>query len=239
MRYLLLVALAGLAVGPAFAAEWVWDQLTPDSYGGASWIDNDNPSDATSADDFLCDQTGYIKTVKFMGWSYYGEAYINQFVVDFYNDVPATPNDQSHPGDLLASYTLPFTSEGSLPYTYTVQLPGDGFFQDGTPTNPKVYWISIRGLMVDDGFFDAWYWSFKDRNIPAWNDDAAFTSTYFGYPPWSSWGVDPAGTVSLYDGPLPGGWTSLDMCYKLIGDKVPEPASLLLIGLGALLLRRR
>jgi hypothetical protein len=226
-----------------------WQQMQAlDTYGAASWIDLDTPSDAVTADDFLCDVTGPITDIEFAGWSTYGNQYIDKFRIQFWTDVPATPNDESHPGTLLYSYDVsPADAADPLKIgwqdrgdgTFKIDLPQENwFYQQGSATNPIVYWISIQGLMVTDGYFDAFYWNFRDRNIPTWNDDAAFASDYFTTAPWSNWGVDAAGAVNLYEGPFPTSFvSSLDMAFNLTG--LPEPGSLALVVLGGLTLLRR
>lgn len=253
-RFILSCAIAVCAF--VANAQWndpvKWDQLSAgvDSYAAASWDDNDTPSDALSADDFLCTELGWITQIDWCGFSYYGEQYLDGFRISFWTDVPSNPNDQSHPGSLIydrtfsmgagAGYVNSAYNGATGFYDYSICLDElDWFLQQGSTSNPMVYWVSIQGLMVDDGFFDAWYWCFKNRSLPTWNDDAAFTSNYFGMPPWSNWGVDPTGAVALYDGPLPAGWTSLDMGYRLYGHPVPEPSAFVAAGIGALALLRR
>jgi hypothetical protein len=226
-----------------------WDQLLPlDGYGAASWVDYDTPSDALTADDYPCsglpaDQ--YVTDIEFYGWSVYGSQYINTFRVSFWNDVPASPSDASHPGSLLYEYEAS-AADPADPLKigwqeietnhFKIDLPEDQWFDQGL--GPKVLWISIQGVMVTDGFFDGFYWNFRERHELTWGDDAAFTSTYFSLPPWYNWGF-PTGFADpdLYDGPLPLGWTSADMSFRLTG--IPEPATLVLLGLGGLVLVRR
>jgi len=232
--------MAAFVIAPAMA-DWnhpiKWDQLNPlDSYAGASWIDYDNPSDAQTADDFMCNQTGWITDIHFAGWSYYGETWIDKFRVSFWTDVPQG-SDASHPGTKLWEHDFDtWNTTGTLPYYYEIDIPEPYWFlqQQG-----NIYWISIQGVMVTDGYFDAWYWQFRERHEPTNLDDAAFWSSYFGYAPWASWGFQPGyGPPGLYDGLLPGGWTSADMSFALTGI-IPEPASIGLLGLGLFLLRRR
>jgi len=240
MRGLALLALAAFLVAPSFA-DWnhpvKWNQMDAlDSYGGASWIDNDTPSDAISADDFMCNESGFITDLHFAGWSIYGEIYLTGFRVQFWNNIPAGGGLESHPGDLLWSrdiYTYN-TSGSAAPFLYEIDIPQADWFAQ---TQGNIYWVSIQGLMLNDGFFDGWYWSFRQRGLHNL-DDAAFASQYFGYAPWAHWAVNPANSVVLYNGTMPPGYTSLDMAFALTGI-VPEPATFGLVGLGLLLLRRR
>lgn len=256
MRSLAIVVGVALMAGPALA-DWPhsvkWDQTIygVDNYAGASWIDLDTPSDAQTADDFLCDGTiehRYITDLEFHGWSYYGSQYIDKFRVQFWTDVPRTANDQSHPGTLLYSYDVPAANANDPLHIgwyepeagkFKIDLPENYWFDQGL--GAKVLWVSIQGVMVSDGFFDAFYWNFQDRTFPVWGDDAAFMSNYYGYAPWYSWGF-PSADVNigpdLYDGVYPTGWfNSADMDFKLTA--FPEPASVALLVLGGILLRRR
>ena len=241
MRIVALLSVVALLAVPA-SAEWKWDQLCPVStYGTASWIDNDTPSDALSADDWLCGSSGPITEVYWTGWSAYGEDYIDHFRLTVWSDVPATPEDASHPGDMLWEYNVagwdyvdpPECADANNEY-HAVIPELDAFYQEaGT-----VYWLGIQGVMVDDGYGDAWYWHMKSQTEPTWGDDAALMSDSFEYAPWWNWGwpeVEPGTAPELYDGPLPEGWTSVDLSFRL----VPEPSALLLVAFGLVVLRRR
>ena len=250
MKYLAVV-LAMVGLMAAANADWghpvKWDQMSGglDSYAGASWIDYDTPSDAITADDFLCNQTGYITELELAGFSYYGVDYLDSFRITFWTDVPASPNDTSHPGQLLLDATVGRADPSGIgwqqtgDYTFLINMPEDKWFRQSAG---NIYWIGIQGVMATDGYFDAFYWFFQERHLPTWNDDAAFASSYFGYNPWASWGVDSGDNVGLYDGTLPCDWTSLDMAYALHGIAVPEPGLISLLGmsgLGLLALYRR
>lgn len=257
MRILCFVALAGFIAAPALA-DWnhpvKWDQLQPDptTNSAASWLDYDTPSDAMTADDYVCSGSAadrYVTDIEFWGFSYYGSVYIQNFVVQFWSDVPASPTEESHPGTMLYSYhATPANPADPLKLgwqeaevaanglsRFKIDLPRENWFDQGVGAS-HVLWISIQGEMVTDGFFDAFYWTFRDPASGHFGDDAAFQSQYFGYAPWAHW-ADNAGTTSLYYGPLPAGYTSRDMAFRLTG--IPEPTSFLLLGIGFLALRRR
>jgi hypothetical protein len=242
------VALAGFLMAPAIA-DWdhpiKWDQMQIDGTGGHSTVDYDGGYMTTCADDFLCSgdpAERYITDIHWAGFSYYGNQYISGFKIQFWTDVPATPNDESHPGELLYEYDELMPYDGFFGWhdlgdgTFRINLPEDAWFDQGL--EERVLWISIRGIMVDDGFADHFYWNFRDRYADNWGDDAAFESEFFGYPPWANWGWVDEATIDLYEGPFPDGWwKSADMAFALTA--IPEPAALLLLGLGFLAIRRR
>ncbi len=249
------VLVLGLMAAPALAdwphpPKWnngIFDPLSDlDSYGAASWVEFDTPSDALTADDFLCTVSGPITDIEFWGFSYYGSQYIDKFRITIWNDVPEQPGvDESHPGTLLYDYQVE-PAVGGIGWQeldsghFKINLPEDQwFYQTGSHEDPEVYWIGIQGVMVTDGYSDSFYWNFKNHLYPTWGDDAAFTSDYFGYLPWYNWGwQDDTNTANLYEGPFPDGWFgSLDMAFIITG--IPEPASLVLLALGGLTLIRR
>ncbi|MCK4873130.1 MAG: hypothetical protein KAS72_10425 [Phycisphaerales bacterium] len=228
----------------------MWDQGYPDTYGAHSTIDYDTPMTSTTADDFLCTMSDQITDIHFWGWSYYGAAYLDGFRVTFWTDVPGDPGiDESHPGEILWQHDF-FEADPGDPYglgwtmmednaEWRINIPEpDWFYPEGTPDDPIVYWISIQGIMVDDGASDTFYWNFLDRYLDTWNDDAAFESEYFGFAPWANWGWPTPDGPDLYEGPFPDGWwKSADMAFVL--TSIPAPSSLLLLGLGGLVVTRR
>jgi hypothetical protein len=249
MRYLLAGA-AALGLAAAAMGDWghpiKWDQMSGGwhNYGGHSTIDRDSQIFTTTADDFLCGETGWITDIHFAGFSYYGDTYLNGFNIKFWTDVPAMPGDESHPGTLLYEYTVGPAGGDGIGWqalgddTYRINLPQDQWFwqEEG-----NIYWISIQGDMVDDGAGDTFYWNFADPSNPTWGDDAAFESDYFGYAPWASWGwqEDPANPgeflPELYEGEFPGApfVSSADMAFALSGI-IPAPGALALLGLAGL-----
>lgn len=247
-----LTALAAMAFLTSIAfADWgdpiKWNQMDAlDDFGAASWLDYDTPSDALTADDFLCTEFGWITDIHFAGWSTFGNEYIDKFRITFWSNIPETPNEASMPGQLLWDVVVDKWTDPNDPYkqgwqelsdgTFSINLPRNMWFlQEGSPTNPVVYWIGIQGVMVTDGFSDSFYWNFRDHNLPANIDDAALMSEYFQYPAWWHWGWDwPNNGPDLYDTVLPQDWTSIDMAFALSGRPVPEPVGLVVFGVGAL-----
>jgi hypothetical protein len=219
-----------------------WTQVNPDTWAGASFID-DVTGTAICADDFLCTSSLPIVDIHFGGFSTFVEP-PEQFRVTFWSDVPKTLDDESHPGDVVQEiYVNPADLGDPLKlgwqqvgeYEYSINLPKeDWFYQQGSRANPIVYWIGIQGVMPFDGFEDDFYWLFRNRAEETWGDDAAFASDTFGIPPWNNWGWDEGMNPGSYDGLLPPDWIkSADMAFALTTLRVPEPGTLVPLGMGA------
>jgi hypothetical protein len=254
----LAAMVAVLAVASAARADWPnltakWDQFSSGIYpwGMASFLDNAG-GDALTADDFLCSAPTPVKEIRFGGFSSSGEQ-ITAFRITFWDDVPATPNAASHPGSILYDRTIGPADAGDplkigwqalANNKYIIDLSeADWFGQQGSATQPLIYWICIQGVMpMPVGSTAVFYWTAADRQLGSWGDDAVFSSSTFNVPPWSSWGwpsEDPAEGPDMYTGPLPSDWFgSADMAFSLM---TPEPATMALLGLGTMVLtvRRR
>jgi hypothetical protein len=273
----LAIAAAVAACMSAACADWPhpvkWDQLgglfeeMPYINAGVSSTIDPNWGTPTwnslIAADFLCTETGWVTDLAFYGYRQPGGE-IDQFRVTFWTDVPETPEDESHPGVLLYQHDFEKADPldplklgwwGGEPdqygrVLYRIDLPREEWFpQEGTATDPVVYWVGIQAVFPENGRSDNnWYWQWRDPRLPGgtWGDDAAWTRTtpYGGgsdIPPWANWGMDPNGTISFYTGALPTGWLSLDPSFSLTGIPIPEPGAIALTALAAafVIARRR
>ncbi|MBN1919433.1 MAG: PEP-CTERM sorting domain-containing protein [Verrucomicrobia bacterium] len=256
MRHVLLLTLLcglGLALTPAALADWPhdvkWDQLDPSSMWIWQSYVNDNEN-LLVADDFLCTETGWITDIEFYGYCDNPEA-LSAFRITFWGDVPATPDEASHPDELVDEI---FVGKAGLDdplglgwqlieqtpdsARFKINLPEEDWFvqQDGT-----VYWIGIQGVLPGDGAF---YWKFRDINASTWGDDAV--SLGFAQPTdeWAhlAWMyTDFMGIIpTVYFGTMPDDLLgSADMSFRLTGTAIPEPATLGLLAIAGLALLKR
>jgi hypothetical protein len=235
---------AALACVLAVLAHQVkWDQL--DNPSGWSMLSTINDGGQTMcADDFVCNETGWITDIEFYGG--YSDIFaLNSLRVTFWSDVPATDTEESHPGKLLRDIDVTeacpcddLRRGWQLLETnrFKINLYEEDWFvqQEGT-----TYWIGVQGLMDGSAAF---YWTLRDPSVCVLGDDAAIESDHYGLEPWSHIGwqtTDPAAFPGFYEGELPAGWAkSADLCFRLTGI-VPEPASIGLVCLIALAVIKR
>ena len=180
------------------------------------------------------------------------------FLIRFWSDIPEDQDAEmpwSHPGQMLhriecRNYVVErvgvdidpwewYETGIAMPvdraYQYNQKLREDDaagihewFRQEGTETDPKVYWISIQAIYDDLLPEDLWGWKTRPHFF---NDDAVrgFPEAVGGPIFWEEiWGPGPDGTEMTWD-----------LAFEL--TTIPEPATMSLLVLGgiAALSRRR
>jgi len=236
----LLATVLALA-SPRAVADWPhevkWDQLdNPSEQVVFSTVNDDGQTIA--ADDFLCDETGWITDIEF--WGGYSDIFaLNALRVTFWEDVPATGLDESHPGQLLREIDLTEACpcdelrrgwqllEGDR---FKINLFEEDWFRQEAGT---VYWIGIQGLMDGHALF---YWHFRDPGATTSGDDATFAGDEHGLDSSFHIGWRTESEATTYTGTLPDDWfSSADLCFRLTGTAIPEPASICLVAAAAVL----
>jgi hypothetical protein len=237
MRVLTIVAVLGF-LAPPVLADWNYGDpykmhypQLPDLNG---WdVNATNPK--VLADDWQCTGSGPVSDIHFWGsWKQDLVGTVTSFHLSIHADVPGQPGVPSHPGPVLwyeditnfviRSYD-PTSNEGWYdPNTGQYVKPDhQHYFQYNITNIPNpyfqtlgtIYWLDISANVLETG--RQWGWK---TSLDHWNDDAVWGD--FPNPNWTE----------LID-PISG--TSLDMAFVI----TPEPASLLLLAFGLLVLRRR
>ena len=194
---LLIVAVVLLAAAPAWA-DWDegqphkmhWPQL-PDPYG---W-DVNATKPLILADDFRCEETGFIKDIHFWGsWKDGIEGEILGFQISYHEDIPDPDGDgplYSRPGTTIYDWYVPFADVVVRPYydagdqgwydplTGEVELNDhvdyfqyNIFLQEADwleQDSGNIYWINISAEVVDGTGLWGWKSTLTDLNF---NDDA-------------------------------------------------------------------
>jgi hypothetical protein len=247
-KSIIFFAAAGLAISliaPTALADWPhevkWDQLQPDSLW-AAWSYVSPTYETIAADDFPCTETGWITDIEF---DEHESAYQpTSFRISFWTDVPETPNEESHPGDLIVELPVdPADPNDPLGlgwkkigiHRYKINLPRDMWFEQ---EEGNIYWISIQGVL-SEGW---WAWRDRDRYEETWGDDAAYSETDLDG--WWHLGWIDEETGGEYQGTLPDDWwKSTDLSFKLTGTPIPEPGAFTLglacVALSVLRLRKK
>jgi hypothetical protein len=214
------------------------------------------------ADDFPCTTTGPITDIHIWGsWLNDVDNPNTTFHLSIHADVPVnTANPYSHPGQVLwqqdftpGNYIPKFLGSVVAPesfydpnqnlvigtdthvWQYNFAIPqASAFVQQGTATNPMVYWLDVQAVVPGREVFG---WKTSDLvQSPHFGDDAVYadstlplSSPYFG----SLYGPAPT-PVFWQDMHYPAGniyaGQSIDLAFVI--TTVPEPGTLALLGCG-------
>jgi len=127
-----------------------------------------------------------------------------------------------------------FPNNHFLAYQYNFLInPTEAFRQEGTTTDPKVYWLSVDVDVLDENQEAEFGWK---TSMDHWNDDAVWSD-------WT-WVPDPLGGGEWILAPWqelryppghPQEFESIDLAFVI----TPEPATMTLLALGGLCLIRR
>ncbi len=127
-----------------------------------------------------------------------GDPYGVDFILSIHDDIPAeqSPTGYSMPGNLLwieafsgsagefvAQIWAQDINEGWMDPPAAYEFPGDhvcwqynffideamAFIQQGTPSNPKVYWLDVQAVSHDQAAWFGW-----KTSLEHWNDDAVW-----------------------------------------------------------------
>jgi hypothetical protein len=212
------------------------------------------------ADDFLCSETGLITDIHIWG------SWLNDllpknpqglpdptqvgFRLSIHSDIPAgLPGEYSRPGqlqwgvyfdpgdfvvrqyanDLPEGWYNPNTGEyilqaDSIVWQYNFFIdPLAAFEQKGSAANPVVYWLDVEAFPISEPGTPEPLFGWK-TSLGHWNDDAV-------------WGDSPSGPWNELRYPSGHQYEeqSIDFAFAI----TPEPATIALLGLGALSLIRR
>jgi hypothetical protein len=192
----------------------------------SSQLDTVYPFNSQVADDFVLQSGGNtITDVHWWGiwWNAGPPGNATAFNIIFYADDPANPGKPTGSGMAdptstnIAIRTLAASAVGETADPFNVA----GFHYDAVLSPPVTlapghYWMAIQSVNT---FPPQWGWA--DNGATAGNACQGFP--LLGYAYWQQ--------------PIPNTVTGREMAFYLTG--VPEPASLLLLGLAGLLIRRR
>ncbi len=136
-----------------------------------------------------------------------------QFTVRPYGDVPQGWYDPA-----TGEY-LPDNHTGVWQYNFDIDHE-EAFIQQGTDTEPIVYWLDVETLIHDE--FEEAEFGWK-TSIQHWNDDGVYSDGEGG---WNE---------LIYPDGHPQEGESIDLAFVI----VPEPTTMLIFGLGSLMVLRK
>jgi hypothetical protein len=212
-----------------------WEQ-TPDLAATGLDVTAQIPEVGTTlADDFQCDETGWITEIDLWGSWYYDTLPADDpeavsFTLSIHSDVPSPPAEYSHPGELLWLHT--FLPGECLAELYAAELE-EGWFDPPSgsyePFADSVVWL-YRCPIPEE------YWFYQEQGTIYWLDATAYpeAESYFGWKTslehWNDDGawasgpepIDPSAWWELrypLTHPLEG--ESIDLAFQIWGR--PEP----------------
>lgn len=161
---------------------WGWDEVSI----------YDDPTYPIVADDWECRDDRPVTDIHWWG-SYEGwgeeeppaQSQPAKFHIGIWTDIPATPEDFSHPGTLIKEWIVNLSDVneryGGCDYYPTMQTPDTCFYYDFEIPEPEwflqdpeanhVYWLSISAIYNQNEPPQQYLWGWKTRK-PEWNDDA-------------------------------------------------------------------
>jgi hypothetical protein len=176
-----------------------WEQMPDETWTGIDIrCDRSDGVPRVLADDFLCETTGAINKIMFWGsWKWDDKGQIDRIHVSIHADDPCGPNGWSQPAELLwekdffagdfkeTFYGNLFDYEwfwdpagGEWPISYCDQQlwqyeisidPCEAFVQQGSFSDPVVYWLDVFVLL--DPYYEGTEFGWK-TSVDHWNDDA-------------------------------------------------------------------
>lgn len=216
---------------PTMPTKWV--QMPDETDLG---IDVDASYDLILADDFLCTEPGPITQIHIWGSWLNDMLPPNgpegvMFTLSIHADIPQGPGGYSipgeplwvmtfQPGDFTARVWLEGTAEGWLEppdvympaadftiWQYNFYIPEqDQFYQEGSVTDPVIYWLDVKAEPLDGVSQFGW-----KTSVEHWNDDAV----------WGL-GIEPFGGPweDLHYPPYhPYAGQSIDLAFALVGQE--------------------
>ncbi len=181
----------------------------------SSQLDSSLPLDSAVADDFVLGDNYLVTDAHWVGGYYNGSYVAADWRVTIYEDTGAGPGVVIYSEDMafagLNEQLVGYDNNGAANYSYDATFAAPLALAAGT------YWISFQGMN------DYPPQSAVSGTTAVNNSEGYFMSNYFGFPNWV-----PGSSVF---------GVGYDIPFSITGV-IPAPASIALLGLGALLRRR-
>jgi hypothetical protein len=183
----------------------------------SSQYDSAYPFESEVADDFRLDDDYIVTDAHWIGGYFNGSPILADWTVRFYDDNAGSPGNmiysETFAGTDVNQTSVGFDGTGTENFSYDVVLSAPW-----QATAGDTYWVSFQGV----NFFPPQ--SAVSATSAVNGNVAQFKSAFFGFPDW----VD---TTAVFG-------VAYDVPFQITGV-IPAPASIALLGLGALVRRRR